>query len=154
MSSASRRALLLGVGIFIAAAFAFSQTSTTSLSGTVYDPSGAVVVGAKVTAVNDATGVPLSQVTNSAGLYSFPSVGVGMYTLTVEMAGFRTTRRSAITLGIGTPTIENVTLQVGDTKEVVTVEASVTPINTATATLGNVVEHQAVVTCLSMAGIR
>jgi hypothetical protein len=110
----------------------------------VYDATGAVVVGANVTAVNDATGVPMKQITNNAGLFSFPSVNPGTYTLTVEMSGFKTTRRTGVTLVVGTPSIENVTLELGDTREVVKVEASAAPINTATATLGNVVEHQAV----------
>lgn len=122
----------------------FSQGSSTAFSGSVYDSSGAVVVGANVTALNDATGVPLKQVTNSAGLYSFPSVGVGTYTLTIEMSGFKTVRRTGITLVVGTPAVENITLELGDTREVVKVEASAAPVNTATATLGNVVEHQAV----------
>src|SRR5437870_4099396 len=144
MTSLRRSALLLGAGILLTVALSFSQTSTTALSGTVYDSSGAVVAGATATAVNDATGVPLRQTTNSAGLYAFPSVGVGSYTLTVEMAGFKTVRRAGIRLVVGTPTTENVTLELGDTREVVKVEASAAPINTATATLGNVIEHQAV----------
>jgi len=122
----------------------FSQGSSTAFSGSVYDSSGAVVVGANVTALNDATGVPLKQVTNNAGLFSFPSVGIGTYTLTIEMSGFKTVRRTGITLVVGTPAVENITLELGDTREVVKVEASAAPVNTATATLGNVVEHQAV----------
>lgn len=144
MFSLLRSVLLLGAGVVLLAALSFSQTSTTALSGTVYDASGAVVVGASVTAVNDATGVAMKQLTNSAGLYSFPSIGVGSYTVTVEMSGFKTTRRSGITLVVGTPAVENITLELGDTREVVRVEASAAPVNTATATLGNVVEHQAV----------
>src|SRR5579872_149555 len=144
MLQTSRWQVVCCAGMLMAGVLCFGQTSTTALSGTIYDSSGAVVVGANVTFVNDATGVPLKQVTNSAGLYSFPSVGVGTYTLTVEMSGFKTVRRTGITLVIGTPAVENVTMELGDTREVVKVEASAAPINTATATLGNVVEHQAV----------
>lgn len=146
MSSFAKTALLLGAGFILTAALSFSQTSTTALSGTVYDSSGAVVVGATVTMLNDATGVALKQSTNTAGLYSFPSIGVGTYTLTVEMTGFKTVRRTGITLVVGTPATENVNLELGDTREVVRVEASAVPINTTSATLGNVVEHQAVAT--------
>jgi hypothetical protein len=141
-----KQALAVGAGMIISAALALSQTSTTALSGTVYDSSGAVVAGASVTVVNDATGVALKQLSNSAGLYSFPSIGVGTYTLSVEMMGFKTVRRTGINLNVGTPATENVNLELGDTREVVRVEASAAPINTATATLGNVVEHQAVAT--------
>ena len=147
MSSGSKSALLTGIGILLAAALSFSQVATTALSGTVYDATRAVVAGAKVTAVNDATGVPLVQTTNSAGLFSFPSVGVGTYTVTVEMTGFKTVRRTGITLVVGsTPAIEDVSLELGDTREVIKVEAIAAQVNTATATLGNVVEHQAVAT--------
>src|SRR5258708_37836032 len=62
----------------------------------------------------------------------------------MEMDGCKTIGRTGITLVVGTPATENVTLDLGDTREVVKVEASVVPINTTTATLGNVVEHQAV----------
>src|SRR5260370_605838 len=144
MVSSLRSALLLGAVILLAATMCFSQTSTTALSGTIYDSSGAVVAGATVRAVNDATGIAFTQVSNSAGLYSFPSITVGGYTLTVELAGFKTIRRTGITLVVGTPAAENVTLELGDTREVVKVEASAVPINLTTATLGNVVEHQAV----------
>ncbi len=144
MFSLLKSALLLGAGVILSAVLSFPQTSTTALSGTIYDSSGAVVAGATVTALNNATGVPLKQATNSAGLYSFPSVAVGSYTLIVEMTGFKTLRRTGITLVVGTPATENVNLELGDTREVVRVEASAVPINTSTATLGNVVEHQAV----------
>ena len=139
-----RKGIFAFAAVVLSVVFLCAQTSTTSLSGTVYDASGAVVVGAAVTVFNDATGVALKQNTNSAGLYSFPSIGVGSYTLTVELTGFKTVRRTGITLVVGTPAIENVNLELGDTREVVRVEASAAPINTATATLGNVVEHRAV----------
>lgn len=121
-----------------------SQTSTTELSGTVYDSSGAVVTTAIVTVVNTATGIALKQLTNTAGLYSFPSMAIGTYTLTIEKPGFKTAERTGIALVVGTPATVNVTLDVGAASEVVKVEAEATPINTDTATLGNVVERQAV----------
>ena len=90
------------------AAIAWPQTSTTELSGAVYDSTGAVVVGAIVTTTNNGTGIALKQVTNNSGLYSFPSIAVGTYTLTVEMPGFKTAQRTGITLVVGTPATSNV----------------------------------------------
>src|SRR5260370_11047910 len=142
MFSLLKSALLLGAGVILSAVLSFPQTSTTALSGTIYDSSGAVVAGATVTALNNATGVPLKQATNSAGLYSFPSVAVGSYTLIVEMTGFKTLRRTGITLVVGTPATENVNLELCDTREVVIVEAAAVPTNTSTATPRNVTEHQ------------
>ena len=132
------------VSVFLFAVSVWSQTSTTDFSGTVYDPSAAVVSGAIVTVVNTGTGTTLKQTTNSAGLYSFPSIAVGPYTLTVQTPGFKTAQRTGITLVVGTPASVNVTLDVGAASDVVEVQASAATVNTETATLGNVVEHQAV----------
>src|SRR5882757_10481069 len=87
----------------------FSQTATTELSGTVYDNTGAVLPGAIVSVVNDATGVAVKHISNGAGLYAFPSMPVGKYTVTVEMTGFKTGRRQGVTLAVGTPIQEDIT---------------------------------------------
>ena len=122
-----------------------AQTSSSTLTGTINDNSGAVVAGAVVTVTNDATGLAQKQVANSAGLFSFPSIAVGMYTVSVEMAGFKTARRTKVVLEVNTPTSVPVTLELGDTREVVKVEASVQQLNTSNATLGNVVQKETVV---------
>jgi len=141
-----KRLSLLAAVVCLSSALSYSQTSSTALSGTVYDPSGAVVGGALVTAANDATGVTFKQTTNESGLYSLPSIAVGSYTLTVEIGGFKTTRLTGITLNVGTPVVQNITLQLGEAREAVTVEAAAVPITTTSATLGNIVERAAVVT--------
>ena len=128
------------------AALAFGQTSSTQLSGSVYDNSGAVLPGASVTVTNEATGLVMKELTNSAGLYSFPSMTVGSYTITVEMAGFKSERLSNVTLVVGTPMTQKITLEIGNTHDVVSVEASAENLNTSNATLGNVIERQAVST--------
>src|SRR5438093_7589645 len=139
----SRRTVLLIAVMLSFATLGLAQTS--SLSGTVYDPSGAVIGGADVTAANDATGVSFTQVTNEAGLYSFPSIIAGGYTVTVEIPGFKTVKRTAITLNVGTPSVQNFTLEVGGSEQTVNVEASAVPVNTSNATLGNIIERAAVV---------
>jgi hypothetical protein len=144
MSIRRKNSLAWAASASLFAVIGWSQTSTTELSGTVYDPTGAVVTGAVVTADNSATGTSLKQITNSAGLYAFPSIAIGTYTLKVETPGFKTAQLSGVTLAVGTPATANVTLDVGAATDVVRVEAAATPINTDTATLGNVVERQAV----------
>jgi hypothetical protein len=139
-------ALVLATGLFLADPVTLSQTATTELSGTVYDHTGAVLPAAAVSVANEATGVTLRQLTNAAGLYAFPSMGVGRYTITVELQGFKTARRQGVSLVVGTPIREDLTLELGDTREVVKVEAVAEGVNTTTATLGNVVERQAVAT--------
>jgi hypothetical protein len=121
-----------------------AQTSTSLLSGTIYDNSGAVVAGASITVQNEATGGSLKQLSNSAGLYAFPSIPVGTYTVIVEMPGFKTARQTSNKLVVGTPLSINLTLEVGNATDVVKVEASAEQINTSNATLGNVVEKETV----------
>ena len=67
---------------------ALGQTVTGSITGVVTDPSGAVVVGATVTAGNTATGVQTTAQTNGAGNYTIRFLPVGVYTSTVEAKGF------------------------------------------------------------------
>jgi hypothetical protein len=132
--------------VLASAALCFGQTSATQISGTVYDNSGAILSGASVTAVNDATGATLKQPTNSSGLWAFPSIAVGSYTVTIEMPGFKTAKRTNVVLITDTPAVLNISLQLGDTHDVVNVEASAELLNTSTATLSNVTEKEAVST--------
>ncbi len=141
-----KRIAPLSFTFLVSLAACWGQTSTTQLSGTVFDNSGAVLPAAAVTVTNDATGTVQKELTNNAGLFSFPSMPVGTYTVSVEMQGFKTTRRTNVTLVVGTPLTENITLELGDTHDVVKVEASADNVNTSNATLGNVIEKQAVST--------
>src|SRR5438876_11719990 len=68
---------------------AFAQTFA-ALSGDTRDSSGAVVVGATVTAVNVGTNAARNVTTNEVGNYSFPSLPLGTYTVKVEKTGFKT----------------------------------------------------------------
>src|SRR5262249_55885607 len=77
--------------------------STSSISGTVTDPSGAVIPGAAVTVTNEETGVSNRQTATDSGLFSFPALPVGNYSVTVEMKGFRTQRKSRNVLVVNTP---------------------------------------------------
>ena len=130
---------------FFMLAGCFAQTSTSAISGTVSDPSGALVPGATVIATNEATGVEYRQQTTSAGLYSFAALPVGSYTITVEMAGFRTSKRTNNLLQVSTPIVVDVGLEIGQAAETVSVAAVAEPLQTSNAALGNVVERKAIV---------
>jgi len=69
---------------------AFAQSSNGSVRGSVRDQTNAVIPGAKLELTNKATGVALGATSNEAGLYTFPSVIGGQYTLTVTFAGMET----------------------------------------------------------------
>src|SRR3982074_2231442 len=128
----------------LAAAFAPAQTSTSELSGTVRDNTGAVVRGASVTLTNEQTGVTYKQRTTDSGLYSFPALPVGSYTVTVEVQGFKTARLTRNTLVVNTPLAVDVTLEIGQIIDVVSVEARAELLQTSNATIGNVVTSKEV----------
>ncbi|HEY6403464.1 MAG TPA: carboxypeptidase regulatory-like domain-containing protein, partial [Blastocatellia bacterium] len=144
----SRKFFALSFGVMCLsltlAVCAFAQTANSRISGTVTDATGAVVSGAKVTAKNEATGVTYTQATTSAGLYAFPSLPVGSYALIVEMNGFKTTNRLGLVLQVDTPLVVDVTLEVGQASEIVNVEGAFEKLQTANATIGNVVEQKAI----------
>ena len=123
---------------------ALAQTSTSRISGTVTDTTGAVVSGAKVTAKNEATGVAQTQTTTEAGLYSFPSLPVGSYTITIEMPGFKTANQAGVIIQVNTPVTADITLEVGQTNEVVNITGGAERLQTDNATIGNVVQRKAI----------
>ncbi|MBM3783312.1 MAG: TonB-dependent receptor [Acidobacteria bacterium] len=132
--------------LLLAASLAmFAQTSTSQISGTITDSSAATVPGANVILTNDATGVALKQTTTAAGVYAFPSIPPGGYSIKVEAAGFRTALRNAITIQVSTPAVLDVQMEVGGATESVQVVAASELLQTSSATLGNVVEQKSIV---------
>jgi Carboxypeptidase regulatory-like domain/TonB-dependent Receptor Plug Domain len=123
---------------------AVAQTSTSSISGIVSDTSGAIVPKAAVTLTNDDTGVSAKQTTTQAGVYAFPSLPVGKYSVTVEMTGFRTVRKTGNVLSVGSPIDIPITLEVGQASDMVTVSAVAEALQTTDSTLGNVVTEKEV----------
>lgn len=102
-------------------AFAQGASSTTSLSGTVKDADGGALPGATVVVNNVATGVSQTTVTNSQGSYSFPSMNVGTYSVTIEMQGFKKMTHTDVRLLGNQPATIATTLQLGGLTEEVTV---------------------------------
>jgi len=94
--------------------------STGSLSGRVTDQSGAVLPGASVVVQNLATGVKLTAKTNRSGLYRFPSVMPGSYTITADREGFREVD-ALVQVLVGNTTVQDIKMQVGASSETVKV---------------------------------
>src|SRR5215813_713646 len=144
----SRKSLALSLGALCLslalAVCAWAQTNTSRISGTVTDSSGAVIAGAKVTAKSDATGVAQTQATTEAGLYSFPSLPVGSYTITVEMTGFKTANQAGVIIQVNTPVTVDIAMEVGQANEIVNVTGGVERLQTDNATIGNVVQQKAI----------
>lgn len=127
---------LLLLMAFVITAGVRAQTVTGNISGTVTDPSGAVVVGATVTAHNMATGVDTTVTTNDAGLYVVRFLPIGQYQVTVQASGFGTQTIPVFSLEIGQIAKFNVTLQAGSTAQTVEVSAAAPILNTNDPTLG------------------
>jgi len=115
---------------------------TASVNGTVTDASGALVQNATVTASNTATNTARSVETGAAGVYNLTQLTPGLYDLTIEKAGFRSVRFAAVTLTVDQTVTLNAKMEIGSTKEQVTVEGTTVPVDTTDAQLSNVVEHQ------------
>lgn len=119
------------------------QTSTGSILGSVIDQSGAAVPGATVTVSNKATSSARVLTTNGEGLYSAAALPAGDYELRVEMTGFRTTVREAQVLA-GSDTTANVSLSLGESREVVTVEAASAQMNYDSNTVAGSIERSTI----------
>ncbi len=115
--------LLVVVLAWVASSLLLCQTDTASVSGTVVDESGAVVTNASVNLTNNATGQQRTTSANSAGVYSFPNVPPGTYTLAVSKTGFQTNTLSNINLQVQQAFKQDVTLHVGAVSQAVTVSA-------------------------------
>ncbi len=117
-----RIVFIIAVALSLAAASSAQETRA-SVAGTVTDPSGSVVVAAKLSLANVETGVAFEATTNQVGQYRFLFVDPGKYKLTAEMAGFRTFVRDQIQLQVSQGATIDVMLQVGSQAETVTVGA-------------------------------
>jgi outer membrane receptor protein involved in Fe transport len=98
---------------------------TTALSGTITDPSGAAVAGARVTARNTETGFVRETTSTGTGLYNLTELPVGTYELTIEAQGFRTTQIPSISLSVGSVATLNIPLQIGTSTATITVSSEV-----------------------------
>jgi len=134
--------MMLCCASLLAIAILRAQTSTSEITGTVRDVTGGVIAGATVIATDDATGVSYRQLTTQSGLYAFPSVPVGSYTISAQMKGFKTRKQTGNLLVVGTPLTVDLVLGIGETTEVVTVEAGVAQIQTENASVGNVITEK------------
>jgi len=136
----ARRAIwVLAVLVFLAS-MATAQ-STSQLNGSVTDPSGASVAGAKITLTDTATGLQRTTTSNPAGLYQFLDMPPGDYRLEATATGFAPFVVSSITLVVKTPSSVIIHLQVAGVAMSVTVESLVPLINHTDASLGNTVQE-------------
>ncbi len=120
---------------------AFGQSATTSLRGTIKDPTGALVPGAKITIVNKEKGTIFSTVSNSAGLYTFAQIPPAKYTITAVAPGFGNQSKAAELL-VNQPATIDFALAIQASSETVDVSATAQTLNTTDATLGDSVANE------------
>ncbi|MFN2493872.1 MAG: carboxypeptidase regulatory-like domain-containing protein [Pyrinomonadaceae bacterium] len=144
MLKSTRLIFTLFVVIAGLASVATAQTGTSRIAGTILDSTGAVVAGATVTVMNEATGISQTQTTNDAGAYAFSSLPVGNYAVTVERSGFKKFQKTKNALEVGTPLTVDAVMEVGQVSETVTVQGGTEQLQTSNATIGNVVEQKAI----------
>ena len=132
---------LLTVCVIIAALphAVLAQSAGGGLAGTVYDAGGAVVPNAAVTLVNNATNTSSRSVTTSVGRYSFPSLNVGNYRISVAAPGFKEAVQNGVTVSVGDNATLDITLQVGQSTQSVVVTADAQQIQTDTSDVGTLV---------------
>ena len=137
---AARRAIWMFAVLALLAGLAAAQ-STSSLNGSVTDPSGAAVAGASITLTDPATGSKRSTSSNASGLYQFLDVPPGDYRLEANATGFAAIVVPKVTLLVKLPSTIPLRLQVAGATTSVTVEGEAPLINRTDASLGNVVQQ-------------
>src|SRR2546427_9601393 len=138
-----RNLLLLTLLVFLAAN-AFGQT--TSLNGTVTDPTGSVVPDAAISIVNVQPGVQRATTADSQGRYTLAQLTPGTYKLTAKAPGFADVELNNIELQVNAPaTVPIVFSKIGSTTTTVVVESVATQVNTTDASLGNVITSDAII---------
>src|ERR1035437_3209497 len=144
---ASRKGMMLLLAVLVAGASlltgsALAQSGGSgAISGTITDPTGALIGKATVSALNVATGVETKRTASSDGLYNISPLIPGTYTLTVSATGFSSFKQENLVVDALNNLGLNVTLKTGSMNETVTVTDAPPVLESTNATLGGVIEN-------------
>jgi hypothetical protein len=137
--------LFVTIGLLVASVVpAIAQRTTASLRGTITDSTHAIVPGASVTVTNQDTGLTRTVTTNTEGLYSVSELPVGRYAITVELQGFKTTKRTDIVLNVADDRKIDLELATGALSESVEVKAESTPVKTVGGDVSGIINGEQV----------
>ena len=125
--------LAIAIVLLLVSQVVLAQTSSGALSGRAVDPSGASLPGVTVTATNNATGFSRNVVTGPDGIYHFPSLPVGTYSVLAELNGFTSVTTRNVEINVATERNINVTLKQATVKEQITVTAAAPLVETSPA---------------------
>ncbi len=138
-------ALVCLVLLFLASQFALAQRISGTLRGQVSDPTGNVVAGANVTAINQDSGVSQTTVTNSAGTYIYPDLLPGSYTVKVSYQGFSESVSRDVHVVTNVDTDRNVALQVGGASETIEVTTAADTVDLTSSTISSTFNSKEVI---------
>ncbi len=127
------------VVLLLAASAAFAQEFRSTIAGRVTDPSGSAVVNVKVVAAETQTGAKYEAPTGQGGEYTLPFLPPGPYTITAEITGFRKHVQAGVTVSANQRLTIDIALQLGSQSDSVTVSADVQMLQTASASVGQVI---------------
>src|SRR3954464_12959087 len=133
MHSPLLRSLFVLFLVLSLATFSIAQSDRGAISGTITDPSGAVIPDATITATSQDTGETRTAKSEAEGNYRLPELKAGLWTLNVEAKGFKKAKTQAVRVKVQTNTPANVALEVGTEGQSVTVTADVPLIQTENA---------------------
>jgi hypothetical protein len=137
-------ALLVILSVTLMSPFAFAQSDSSSLSGTVTDQTGAVVANAKVLIHNNDTRTERQTTSSDSGAFTVPNLVPGSYSVRVEAAGFQTTTMSDVKVDPNIGRRVDVAMKNGDTTTTVTVEAMANTVQTESGAVGQLITQEQV----------
>jgi hypothetical protein len=130
------------VGFFLSVSLALAQTSEARLVGLTRDPSGAILQGVTVRATNTNTGFTRQVQTNAQGSYEIPALPPGEYSVEATLAGFKKSVVTGLVLQVNQQARADLTLELGNVVEEVTVAASAPLLATESGAVGQVIDNK------------
>lgn len=140
--------LIAFAAVLVLFAFSFdalAQGTTSRVTGTVTDSSGAAVEGATVTLTNEGINSSITTQTSNSGAYTFDLIQIGIYSVSVEKSGFKKTISTGNSVNINQPATINISMEAGGVAETVTVEGTAEVVQTSSSgNLGSTVTQREV----------
>jgi hypothetical protein len=136
------KTLISTVGVLLLVSAAFAQTDRGTITGTVLDPTGAVIAGAMIEAKNAATNETYNAGSTGTGNYTLSNLPAGAYDLTVNASGFKKYVRPGITVQVAETARIDATLQIGAASDTVTVNAEAPLLKTDSGELSHQIDFK------------
>ena len=135
--------LVIAISLLLPALLS-AQGANGRIVGRIADPTGAVLAGAKITLLNEATGISRDALANDSGDYTFVEVVPGTYTVQFELTGFKKNVQKSVIVDLNQVVTLNSTLQIGGSQETVEVTSEAPQVDTTSTQLGAVINDRSV----------